>query len=180
MEFDGPGHFFVCGAPSGATVMKRRHMELLGHSLVSIVFADWYGRDAAGNEEYLRQRLSLAQTSSASFTASSSADTTTTTLPPCRPPSSIATASAVLTLPPCLPTPSTAASSAATTTTTTSFCFSTKSPAEPNGKEDGKSSTHANKNKTHAGEECGLGLVVRVMVWAALRRAARALARKAV
>ena len=118
MEFDGPGHFFVCGAPSGATVMKRRHMELLGHSLVSIVFADWYGRDAAGNEEYLRQRLSLAQTSSASFTATSSADTTTTTLPPCRPPSSIATASAVLTLPPCLPTPSTAASSAATTTTT--------------------------------------------------------------
>ena len=164
VEFDGPVHFLVCGAPSGATVIKRRHMELLGHSLVSIVFADWYGRGAAEREEYLRQRLSVAQTSSASSTAASSADTTTTTLPSYSPPPSIATASAATTLPPCLPTPCTAASSAATTTTTTPFCFPTKSPSEPNGKEDGKSSTHANKSNVHAGEQCALALGFRFMV----------------
>jgi hypothetical protein len=36
IEFDGPSHFLACKAPTGATLMKRRHLELLGYTLVSL------------------------------------------------------------------------------------------------------------------------------------------------
>ena len=36
VEFDGPSHFWACSSPLGGTMMKRRHLELLGHTLVSL------------------------------------------------------------------------------------------------------------------------------------------------
>jgi hypothetical protein len=38
VEFDGPSHFLASGAPTGATLLKRRHLELLGHALVSVPY----------------------------------------------------------------------------------------------------------------------------------------------
>jgi hypothetical protein len=38
VEFDGPSHFLACRAPTGATLIKRRHLVLLGYTLVSIPF----------------------------------------------------------------------------------------------------------------------------------------------
>jgi hypothetical protein len=38
VEFDGPSHFFGCKAATGATLIKRRHLELLGYRLVSVPF----------------------------------------------------------------------------------------------------------------------------------------------
>ena len=35
VEFDGPSHFLACRSPVGATLMKRRHLELLGYTVVS-------------------------------------------------------------------------------------------------------------------------------------------------
>jgi hypothetical protein len=31
VEFDGPSHFLMCRLPVGGTLMKRRHLELLGN-----------------------------------------------------------------------------------------------------------------------------------------------------
>ena len=36
VEFDGPSHFLASGAPTGATLLKRRYLQLLGHTLVSV------------------------------------------------------------------------------------------------------------------------------------------------
>jgi hypothetical protein len=38
IEHDEPSHFLACKAPTGATLIKRRHLELLGCSLVSLPF----------------------------------------------------------------------------------------------------------------------------------------------
>jgi hypothetical protein len=38
VEFDGPSHFLACRAATGATLMKRRHLELLGYTVVSLPF----------------------------------------------------------------------------------------------------------------------------------------------
>jgi hypothetical protein len=38
VEFDGPSHFLACRAATGATLMKRRHLELLGYTVVSVPF----------------------------------------------------------------------------------------------------------------------------------------------
>jgi len=38
VEFDGPSHFLGCKAATGATLIKRRHLELLGYRLVSVPF----------------------------------------------------------------------------------------------------------------------------------------------
>jgi len=38
VEYDGPSHFLSCRAPTGATLIKRRHLVLLGYTLVSIPF----------------------------------------------------------------------------------------------------------------------------------------------
>ena len=38
VEFDGPSHFLTSRAPTGATLLKRRHLELLGHALVTVPY----------------------------------------------------------------------------------------------------------------------------------------------
>ena len=58
VEFDGPSHFLACRSPLGGTLMKRRHLELLGHTLVSLPFWEWdrlTGSDE--RKEYLRAKL---------------------------------------------------------------------------------------------------------------------------
>ena len=58
VEFDGPSHFLASGAPSGATLLKRRHLQLLGHALVSVPYWEWEGAKGAGERElYLRGKL---------------------------------------------------------------------------------------------------------------------------
>jgi hypothetical protein len=37
----GPSHFLASGAPTGATLLKRRHLQLLGHALVSVPYWEW-------------------------------------------------------------------------------------------------------------------------------------------
>jgi hypothetical protein len=61
VEFDGPSHFLTCRLPVGGTFMKRRHLELLGYTVVSLPFWDWYqltGRDE--RKEYLRAKLRIS------------------------------------------------------------------------------------------------------------------------
>jgi hypothetical protein len=41
IEYDGPSHFLACKAPTGATLIKRRHLQLLGYKLVSLPFWEW-------------------------------------------------------------------------------------------------------------------------------------------
>ncbi len=30
VEFDGPSHFLASGSPTGATMLNRRHLQLMG------------------------------------------------------------------------------------------------------------------------------------------------------
>ena len=58
VEFDGPSHFLASGAPTGATLLKRRHLQLLGHALVSVPYWEWSEcRGAGEREQYLRSKL---------------------------------------------------------------------------------------------------------------------------
>jgi hypothetical protein len=58
VEFDGPSHFLASGAPTGATLLKRRHLQLLGHALVSVPHWEWSGCKGAGErEQYLKSKL---------------------------------------------------------------------------------------------------------------------------
>jgi hypothetical protein len=60
VEFDGPSHFFGCKAATGATLIKRRHLELLGYRLVIVPFWEW--DRLAGSDErkkYLRAKLHI-------------------------------------------------------------------------------------------------------------------------
>jgi hypothetical protein len=43
VEYDGPKHFLASGAPTGATLLKRRHLELMGHALVIVGHWEWNG-----------------------------------------------------------------------------------------------------------------------------------------
>ena len=43
LEFDGSSHFLACKTPTGATLIKRRHLELLGYNLVSVTYWEWDG-----------------------------------------------------------------------------------------------------------------------------------------
>jgi hypothetical protein len=55
---DGPSHFLASGAPTGATLLKRRHLELLGHALVSVPYWEWSGCKGAGErEQYVKSKL---------------------------------------------------------------------------------------------------------------------------
>ena len=51
MEFDGPSRFLASGAPSGATLLKRRTLQLLGHALVSVPYWEWEVAKGAGERE---------------------------------------------------------------------------------------------------------------------------------
>ena len=58
VEFDGPSHFLASGAPSGATLLKRRHLQLLGHALVSVPYWEWDACKGPGErEQYLWLKL---------------------------------------------------------------------------------------------------------------------------
>ena len=51
VEFDGPSHFLASWAPKGATLLKRQHLQLLGHALVSVPYWKWGRCKGAGEGE---------------------------------------------------------------------------------------------------------------------------------
>ena len=69
VEFDGAMHFFADRSPNGGTLLKRRHLELLGYTVVSVPYWEWYAlgktkgvkdtsaQRAREGEEYLRRKL---------------------------------------------------------------------------------------------------------------------------
>jgi hypothetical protein len=58
IEFDGPSHFLACKAPTGATLIKRRHLELLGYILVSVPYWEWDGLSGMDERrKYLQVKL---------------------------------------------------------------------------------------------------------------------------
>ena len=62
VEVDGPSHFFASKTPTGVTLLKRRHLQLLGHALVSVPYWEWDGFNGLGSEgvareQYLRGKL---------------------------------------------------------------------------------------------------------------------------
>jgi len=62
VEFDGPSHFLARGSPNGATLLKRRHLQQLGYTLVVVPYWEWnrvQGREAS-EVQYLRGKLNLA------------------------------------------------------------------------------------------------------------------------
>ena len=61
VEFDGPSHFLTCRLPIGGTLMKRRHLELLGYTVVSLPVWEW-GQLTGSDErtEYLRGKLHIS------------------------------------------------------------------------------------------------------------------------
>ena len=72
VEFDGPSHFLACGAPTGATLIKRHHVHLLGYSLVSIPYWEWANLRAGEREEYLKVKLQSAKSAQAAAMVSTS------------------------------------------------------------------------------------------------------------
>jgi hypothetical protein len=61
VEFDGPSHFLTGRLPVGGTLMKRRHLELLGYTVVSLPFWEW--NELTGSDErqeYLRGKLHIS------------------------------------------------------------------------------------------------------------------------
>ena len=66
VEFDGPSHFLSSRAPTGATLLKRRHLHLLGHSLVSVPYWEWDAcKGPVEREQYLRLKLGTCGPSAA-------------------------------------------------------------------------------------------------------------------
>jgi hypothetical protein len=61
VEFDGSSHFLDCHIrpqPNGGTLMKRRILELLGYTVVSLSFWEWsQSTDINERKEYLRVKL---------------------------------------------------------------------------------------------------------------------------
>ena len=60
VEFDGPAHFLACGrSPKGGTLLKHRHLQLLGYALVVVQYWEWdqVSGDEASKAEYLRGKL---------------------------------------------------------------------------------------------------------------------------
>ena len=62
VEFDGPSHFLASKLPTGATLLKRHHLQLLGYSLVSVPYWEWdeVRGDTASEEAYLRSKISAS------------------------------------------------------------------------------------------------------------------------
>ena len=61
MEFDGPSHFLSSRAPTGATLLKRRHLQLLGYVLVSVPYWEWDAcKGQVEREQYLRLKARSA------------------------------------------------------------------------------------------------------------------------
>jgi hypothetical protein len=65
VEVDGPSHFVSLGpgsgkkqAPNGATIMKRRHLALLGYTVVSVPYWEWDAlTKEAEKRAYLQRKL---------------------------------------------------------------------------------------------------------------------------
>jgi len=58
VEFDGPSHFLASRAPKGSTLLKRRHLQLLGYALVCLPYWEWAAcRGAREKEQYLMSKL---------------------------------------------------------------------------------------------------------------------------
>jgi hypothetical protein len=67
VEVDGPSHFIRKSGESqgrsanGATMMKRRHLGLLGYSVVPVPYWEWNElRGTQAKEAYLRGKLTAA------------------------------------------------------------------------------------------------------------------------
>ena len=41
VEYDGPYHFLAGRSPLSGTLMKRRHLQLLGYTVVSLPYWEW-------------------------------------------------------------------------------------------------------------------------------------------
>ena len=59
LDLTGPSHFLACGSPSGATLLKHRHLRQLGYALVVVPYWEWdqVRGDEAAEVEYLRGKL---------------------------------------------------------------------------------------------------------------------------
>ncbi len=58
IEFDGASHFLECKVPTGANLIKRRHLELLGYILVSVPYWEWDGLSGMDERrKYLEVKL---------------------------------------------------------------------------------------------------------------------------
>jgi len=61
LDLTGPSHFLSCGSPTGATLLKHRHLQQLGYALVVVPYWEW--QKVRGNQasaaEYLRGKLRL-------------------------------------------------------------------------------------------------------------------------
>jgi len=62
VEFDGPSHFLKPGSPTGATLLKPHHLQLLGYHLVSVPCREWdkVRGDKASEETYLGSKISAS------------------------------------------------------------------------------------------------------------------------
>jgi hypothetical protein len=66
LHFDGPWHLLASGAPTGATLLKLRHLQLLGHARVSVPYWEWSGCKGTGErEQYLKSKLAECGSSAA-------------------------------------------------------------------------------------------------------------------
>ena len=67
MEVDGPAHFILGGServPKGSTLLKRRQLEQLGYTAVSVPHWEWYALKGKSKEQlqlYLRGKLRIDQ-----------------------------------------------------------------------------------------------------------------------
>ena len=61
VEVNGPSHFLTCRLPVGGTLMKRRHLALLGYTVVSLPFWEWNKLTGSDErKEYLRGKLHIS------------------------------------------------------------------------------------------------------------------------
>ena len=59
-RFDGLSRFLACGASTGYTLIKRRHLGLAGHTLVSVSDCEWKTQTTTEQkEQFLRSKLNL-------------------------------------------------------------------------------------------------------------------------
>ena len=74
VEFDGPQHFLKSGSPTGSTLLKRRHLKMLGYSVVSVPYWEWekVRGDEASQEVYLWSKIRASPPHRLSSTTASS------------------------------------------------------------------------------------------------------------
>ena len=55
----GPAHFLACRTPTGATLLKHRHLRQLGYALVAVPYWEWdqVRGDEASKVEYVRGKV---------------------------------------------------------------------------------------------------------------------------